>query len=283
MAGSGSFVQLPHPGGEHRPDPGGHKAWTDYDSGHARKFMQMRGRSVDRQGVQRSGDLWAWGEWEAPSELLGRLDRADSIHQPEFLWSPYYTGRAGGHARLHNTDPFIFGDRILYSNCVQKNRKNLRRLERGSVIVFGSFKKHGWVLDTVVVVADYADYLAEDARTALAGVVPNAFLEVTGGPLADNDTAEAFRLYRGATPDDPVGGMFSFFPAVLAGGSAGFERPAIELPEAFFTKGLRQNCKLSGGQAAGTLSGLWRSIVDQVLDDGLLLGTHASPPNKRRT
>lgn len=283
MAGSGSFVQLPHPGGEHRPDRDGHKAWTDYDSGHARKFMQVRGRSVDGQGAQHSGDLWAWGEWEAPSDLQGRLDRPDSPHQPEYLWSPHYTDRPDGYRGLHNTDPFIFGDRVLYSNCMQKHRKNLRRLERGSVIVFGSCKKHGWWLDTVVVVADYADYRAEDARTALAGVVPDAFLEVTGGPLADNDTAEAFRLYRGATHDDPVGGMFSFFPAAPADGSAGFERPAIDLPEAFFTKGLGQNCKISGGLATETLVGLWRSIAGQVLNAGLLLGANAVPPDKRNT
>lgn len=125
MAGSGSFVQLPHPGGKHRPDRDGHKAWAVNTFRHARKFMQVRGRSVDGQDAQHSGDLWAWGEWEAPSELLQRLDRPDSIHQPEYLWSPYYTARPGGHAGLHNTDPFIFGDRILYSNCTQKHARSL--------------------------------------------------------------------------------------------------------------------------------------------------------------
>lgn len=283
MGGSGQFVQLPHPGGEHRPDSDGNKAWHAYPRPHARKFMRLDGRWADEQGAQRSGELWAWGEWEAPSELIRRLDQPDSPAQPGYLWEPYYTDRPGGYKGLHNSDPFIFGEQILYSNCRQASRPGLRHLERGSVIAFGSGSKHRWGLDTVVVVAAYADYRAADAPVALADCVPGAFLEVTGEPLADNDAAEEFRLYRGATPDNPVDGMFSFFPARQADGDTGFERPSIDLPRAFFTKkNMSQNCKISDPLTAETLSGLWQAIVAQVLDAGLLLGTGASPPNKRK-
>ncbi len=93
---------------------------------------------------------------------------------------------------------------------------NLRKLERGSVIAFGSKKRHGWVLDTVLVVADSFDYLAADTHTAVEGHVPDVSLHVTGGPLAENDATETLRLYRGATPDDPVDGCAEFLAAGVA-------------------------------------------------------------------
>ena len=61
---------------------------------------------------------------------------------------------------LHNTDPFIFGDRFLYSNCKQATSTRLRSLGRGSVIAFGSHTARRWVLDTVMVVAGSVDYCA---------------------------------------------------------------------------------------------------------------------------
>ena len=36
------FVQWPHPGGEHRPDRVGHKAWSINTARHAHKFMLVR-------------------------------------------------------------------------------------------------------------------------------------------------------------------------------------------------------------------------------------------------
>ena len=106
---------------------------------------------------------------------------------PEYLWRPYYVIPDAGCGGLHNTDPFIFGERFLYSNCKQLSGKRIRSLARGSVVAFGSEKAGQWVLDTVLVVADFVDYTAAQAPSALAGFVPEAFLDVTGGPLADND------------------------------------------------------------------------------------------------
>ena len=282
MPNSRSFIQFPHPGLEHQPDPTGNKAWNTYDNAHARKFMQFEGRWTDERGQQHGGKLRAWGEWEAPSDLLQELDRPDPSELPKYLWLPYYTDQPDGYERLHNTDPFIFGDQFLYSNCKQAKRPNLRNLERGSVIAFGSKKKYGWVLDTVLVVADSFDYLGADTHISLAGHVPDAFLDVTGGPLVENDATETLRLYRGATPNDPVDGMFSFFPASPGTGSVGFERPTIELPAEYFTPTLAQNFKPTN-LPPNTLKELWQTIVKQVLDAGLLLGTHAALPERRES
>lgn len=275
------FIQFPHPGGEYRPGPSGVDEWNPLCCDHARKFMQFDGEWADDAGSRHSGELWAWGEWEAPSELLRELDKPYSSEYPRYLWSPYFTELPGGYEGLHNTDPFIFGEEILYTNCKQLAFPALRHLDRGSVIAFGSMKNYRWILDTVFVVAESVDYTAPEARVALADHASDAFLEVTAGPLADNDETASFRFYRGATPEDPVNGMFSFFPAMIAGGSVGFERPGIELPKFCFTETLRRGIKTTCGLAPTTLADLWQSLVEQVRNADLVLGTHAVLPERR--
>ena len=304
MADSRRFVQFPHPGGEYRPRQGGHAAWNTLRAAHARKFMQTSGEWIEADGSIGRGDLWAWGEWEAQSQLLRRLSVPTALGYPECLWRPYYVIPDAGYGGLHNTDPFIFGERFLYSNCKQLSGKRIRNLARGSVVAFGSEKAGQWVLDTVLVVADFVDYTAAQAPSALAGFVPEAFLDVTGGPLADNDRdakcgAErdtptgcgggtragaqdsTLRLYRGATLKDPVHEMFSFFPAMHEGENRGFPRPSIHLPEFCFTQNLRQGHKLGRDLDVETLCHLWESLVAQVRDAGLVVGIHAALPQRR--
>ena len=174
MSGSRCFVQFSHPGTEHEPDPGGGKAWNTHASSHARKFMEFPGRWMEEDGSTREGRLRAWGEWEAESHLLRELRRpgGDWLH-PRFLWEPYYVPREDHH-RLHNTDPFIFGPRFLYSNCGQLAKPGLRALGPGSVIAFGSGKgiagDRRWMVDTVMVIAGSVEYGAGDAREALSGL-----------------------------------------------------------------------------------------------------------------
>ena len=281
MADSRCFIQFPHPGGEYRPGPDDGGEWNALCCDHARKFMQLDGQWIDDAGTKHCGELWAWGEWEAPSELLRKLDQLDSDEYPKYLWSPYFIELHGGYEDLHNTDPFIFGERMLYTNCKQSSFPVLRHLDSGSVIAFGSKKNHRWILDTVFVVAGSVDYTAPEARIALADHASDAFLAVTAGPLADNEETGSFRFYWGATPEDPVNGMYSFFPATIAGGSVGFERPDIELPKFCFTETLRRGIKTTCGLAPTALTGLWQSLVEQVRNADLVLGTHATLPERR--
>ena len=311
MADSRCFVQLSHPGREHERDHGPHKAWNRMDYGHARKFMLLHGEWIEEDGARQAGDLHAWGEWEAESELVSTLNppAGDWLH-PRYLWRPYYVPKSS-YEGLHNTDPFIFGQRFLYSNCGQPKRPGLRQLDRRSVIAFGSSKKvrgeWRWMLDTVLVVRDFKDYPWSDARNALRDWAPSTFLDVTISPLTGDagqstpascaptptgctptiptegaTTDDLLRLYRGATPDDPVDGMFSFFPASPAGGDSGFTRPFIELPADYLNpksaqspKGLRRN------RTPDELRGLWGQLVEQVRDAGLVLGAHAELPERR--
>ena len=307
MAHRRCFVQFPHPGREHSPARGAHAiGWNERvrdgkENRHKRKFMRLRGAWADEDGIRKgSGDLWAWGEWEAESDLVRKLDVPEDDSRgpyPRYLWDPYYMIRKDGYGGLHNTDPLIFGDRFLYSNCGQAadSRRGLKCLGRGSVIAFGSGRKIGgewkWMLDTVLVVNDSIPYDPLDPRRALEGRVPEAFLDVTGGPLADNPEKgpggcgpgkTELRLYLGATPEDPVEGMFSFFPAKPAGGGSGFPRPLVEeLPAEHFTPANTRAPKGAARESdldTDTLRRLWRSLAAQVRKEGLVLGTRAEPP-----
>ena len=290
MADKRCFVQFPHPGGEHGSKSG--RVWNITNRDHQRKFMQFRGKWIDEDGITHADDLRAWGEWEPESKLIAEFDPKDSgPHHPAYLWKPYWIPRST-YRGLHNTDPFIFGDCFLYSNCHQPNQIGLRSLAQGSLIAFGSKVKgeEKWALDTVLVVRESRPYDPTDPSKALKEKVPDEFLEVTGGPLSDNDgkpscsgtcapPSTQFRLYHGATPDDPVDEMFSFFPAVPASRESSFARPVINLadkgfnPRNFRTPKGATNCR-----KVDELRHLWDSLVTQIRNKDLVLGTRAELP-----
>ena len=148
----------------------------------------------------------------------------------------------------------------------------------------------------MLVVKDFVDYAVADARASLKPWVPATFLDVTAGPLTDNaeeaSTSSAscatgrrrFRLYWGATPNDPVDEMFSFFPAIPATAGSVFPRPLVELPCKYFNP---RNVRAPKGARAKLqpreLRDLWERLVEQVRDASLVLGTHAALPERRCT
>ena len=298
MADKRCFVQFSHPGKEHGPKSG--RGWHKSKHDHRRKFIKLRGKWIERDGTKESGELWAWGEWEPESDLSCKFNspRGGSPF-PHYLWDPHYIPK-DCYRGLHNTDPFIFGERFLYSNCGQlsSNKVGLKHLDRGSVIAFGSGKeidgKRRWTLDTVLVVGDFVDYDMHNARMELKDWAPATFMDVTGGPLADHDEKAStsgtcappsaqLRLYRGATPNDPVQEMFSFFPAVPAGSDSGFPRPVVDLPDEYFNPGKWQGPKgLGKERMCSELFDLWNCLVEHVHQAGLVLGTYAELPECRR-
>lgn len=285
------FVQFLHPGGELRPVALGVKEWTRVEEGHARKYLRLPGRSVaDVDDEPSAGEIGFWGEWEAPSYV-------ETVHDPLpdgpcWIHRPFWTPPAS-YRGFHNTDPFVFGDRFLYTGCLQHTKHGptqLRNLCRGSVILFGS-KRPGraeFTIDTVFVVADFIDHSRRDHRRKLAGIVPETYAAVTLGPWYGQTSGctapeldRSYRLYRGATFDDPVEGMFSFFPCVEANRIAhGFARPAIHIP-GVITPAMTQNKRLNPRQSIGEIRALWDDVVRQVIEQGLMLGTSAVLPEMR--
>lgn len=166
----------------------------------------------------------------------------------------------------------------------------MTRLSEGSLIAFGSCKRSGgerWWIDTVFVVANSEPYRVSGADRTLKDRTSDVFGIVTGGPLSDNREAgcgidRLFRLYRGATPDDPVDGMFSFFPAYPAGGRVGFPRPVIDLPSEYFNRRVCMAPKgVSRERCRDQLCAIWKTLVAQVRRAGLVLGTYAETPPQR--
>jgi len=292
------FVQFPHPGGEQKPGRDGTVGWNKLHNPHKRKFMRVQGdyRIFKDGETHKNEKMDVWGEWEPESRVIAEFELEEQCsHAPRYLWEPYWVAR-DSYWGLHNTDPFIFGDCFLYSNCRQTSQggAGLRNLGKGSIMAFGSGKeikgKRKWVLDTVFVVRDYIDYDPLNPLRKLEGKVPDCFLEVSIKPLRQNlrrnngciNECSRLRLYRGATPDFPVNGMFSFFPARLASKRSCFSRPAICLEETYFNPRNWQapkGCALGGPNLGeGTRRSLWNSLVKQVQNEGLILGTSAQLP-----
>lgn len=277
------LVQFIHPGGEHGPDPEtpGIKRWNT--GNHQRKFMRSSGQWLDGDSP-RGGELLFWGEWEPPSEV-DTLEQSPAGY-PKYLHYPFLEARTafGNH---QNTDPFVFGDRFLYTGCQQWRGSypvQLRFLLSGSVILFGSASGGRFLLDTALVVRDYFDHSKADHKARLRGLVPDPYWTVTLRPwYSGPDDGRSWRLYRGASLEDPVDGMFSFFPAIPADGrvARGFPRPDIS-----DLRGV--NPRLRQGWQGTKLDGLddsratWRSVREKVLSQGCILGVSAELPPMRQ-
>lgn len=278
------FVQFPHPGGEHKPDSSGQLGWNSLRRQHARKFMKMEGAWLEGSRVEQ-GEIWAWGEWEPESSVIRSLDPITDEH-PRYLWKPFWVQKSR-YTGLHNTDPFIF-DGFYYTDCKQgrsPSLNGLRQLGAGSVIVFGSAKNEKWVLDTLLVVRDYIDHDWKTYEERLARNIPECFWHVTLAPTYQGlDKKRQRRLYIGATHNNPVEEMYSFFPCMPAGDTFGFARPSIELPSDYFSTRLRQGARGQGLNSPSIsvekMQELWTSIVEQVLAQGLRLGVASDPPNE---
>lgn len=271
------FVQFPHPGVEHR---------TVLDvmpwnvGNHRRKFVRSAGRYVDQYGELLAGDLTFWGEWEPPSRVERRWPRDGQL--PRTLHIPYWTRETGVGPR-QNTDPWVWGEQMLYSNCKQtvgpqRRATSMQRLTPGSVICFGSTIAAEFCIDTVFVVASREPWVAgrsDDLDTT------DAFKVCTGQSLATSarDAEMHLTLYRSATFDDPVEGMFSFLPARLADAvDARFARPRVRLPGLINPANRQSTWGSKRPLPIDLVRDAWDSIRDQVVAQGLHLGTRIGIP-----
>jgi len=285
------FVQFMHPGIEHHPDNGRLKYWNR--SSHRRKFLKNSGRSIIGNRLE-EGEMVFWGEWEPESEVIKEII-SPLPNGPRYIYRPYYVVPPS-YDELQNTDPFVFGEQFFYEGCQQRTKNGptqLMYLARGSVILFGSrVNGSDFVVDTVFVVDDWIEHSRSDFRKRLADAVPDAYKEVTISPwyheaFSDNkrcirtSSSESWRLYFGATYENPLNGMFSFFPCLpYAEGDRGFARPRIRIQGAI-TDNLSQGKKYNPQENLDAVKTLWDEVVRQVEDQGLRLGVFAEiPPRK---
>lgn len=273
------FVQFLHPGKEHEPDSRRTKGWNR--DAHRRKFLLSPGRYLGTRGPQ-DAEIAFWGEWEPESRVVSET-RPPLPDGPRWVYEPYYVPPASNRG-LQNTDPFVFGERFLYTGCMQYKRgkpTQLRHLALGSVILFGScLRKSRFVLDTVFVVADHVDHAKRNYCDQLKGHVSDTYCAVTLAPWYGNmiERDKSYRLYDGATFGAPVQGMFSFVPCLPAEvAPRGFARPTIRIP-GVITDTHCQGVKLNPQAGLSAVKSLWDEVVDQVTNQGLLLGIGVALP-----
>lgn len=270
-------IQFPHPGREHRPDFSGHKTATLSNDGHGRLFVEQPGEFVSDldQREATPDSLRFWCEWECEATRIETLPPGTQDGTPRSVFEPLIRRRKNWSG-LANTDPCVFGRAFRY--CVCKMTGTMLALAPGSVILFGSKRKDRFVLDTVFVVAGHVPYGASSWRTL--DVEPQ-YRDVSLAPLFfGSDCAEddlRLRLYEGATLENTVGGMFSFFPCKRAADSEGFARPMINL-QGFVNPKLGMGLKIGKPVSLESAQQSWRAVANQVLEDGLDLGLRADFP-----
>jgi len=277
VTGEASIVQFNHPGGEHVP----RQNVMPWNTGrtHRRKFLRTPGSAVNPEGeVAFRGDLVFWGEWEPPSRIAYRWGRHARL--PTVVHIPYWGDPPPGIRQ--NTDPWVFGPEFLYGNCKQRNPSGspaaLQNLMRGSLILFGSVGQGQFVIDTVFVVAD-----AVGAYRPIDGVEygSEAFQICAIDSLATDPRPRGttYTLFRGATPDDPVNGMFSFVPCrPWVGDSSRFACPAIRLDGVINPRSRQSASGAKHLRSAAEVYAAWRQVVRQVLVQDLQLGVGIADP-----
>jgi len=284
------FVQFMHPGGEHSPDYTLIKSWNT--KGHKRKFIKSKGKYVS-DGALFEEDIMFWCEWEPESKVIKCIDEL-ATNGPHYIYEPYYKTPLSYNG-LQNTDPFVFGEQFLYTGCKQNTKKGptqLRNLSVGSVILFGSRigKKH-FVLDTVFVVSHWIDHNRRDYKNVLKNKISDVYADVVMGPWykasalgcgsKKNGAEESYRLYYGATYQNKINGMFSFFPCLpFNKDSKGFARPEIAIPS-IITNNLSQGKRLNQQANLDQMKRLWAKATKQVIGQGFKLGIYTDLPKNK--
>jgi hypothetical protein len=145
-------VQLNHPAIEEKFPGTGYcnvgnliiRKWNNNPTQHYRKYIKNKGVYIKyvNDHKPQNGDLMFWGEWEGYSKFypLGQKN-PNGIHEPFHST----TGRG-----CQNTDPYVLGDCFKYVICSQTGV--MTSLSLGSLILFGTTTKVGFLLDTVFVV-----------------------------------------------------------------------------------------------------------------------------------
>lgn len=268
------FVQFPHPGGEHKSSSD-HMPWNT--GKHGRKFLLAPGRYVTPQDGCEEADLVFWGEWEAPSRVEQCWPAEGLL--PRFLYRPYWTELTTEGFR-QNTDPWVWGESMLYSNCKQPTTPSLQRLTPRSVICFGSTIQGQFCVDTVFVVASSEPWIPAEA----SGLdVDEAFKVCTAEAITTNegDAHLSLTLYRGASFDQPVKGMFSFVPARRADDTdPRFARPPVALPRLINPQSRQSTKGSSEPRSLDEIKGAWERLRQHVFAAGLVLGVHLETPDR---
>ncbi len=158
-----------------------------------------------------------------------------------------------------------------------------RELTPGSVICFGSTVDRQFCVDTVLVVASAEPWVAADADKLDAN---DAFIACTARSVASNpgDIDVKLTLYRGATIDQPINGMYSFVPARRADhGTPRFPRPHISIRGLINPENRQSTWGSKRPLDLDAVRNAWIAAREQVLEAGLVLAVSLDVPPRERS
>lgn len=307
------IVQFTHPGAEHRVSSKEKKAgMKEWNYGpHRRKFLKANGNYLDENGKMHEDTLLFWGEWEPESKVAEIVPKPVSSSMPHFVHEPLLVFNAPGSlasprrspdkkGRMHirqNTDPCVFGNAFYYALCKQLKKEAgtivkkptvLAGLQKGSLILFGSVinpntPNAAFLLDTVFVIGDFIDYTPNNYDKDLRDFVLDPFpdYESIMGFRAWNNKYVTLRCYKGATPENPYEGLYSFVPCkhYNEDNAKGFERPILSAGVIncldISVKPLNDNINASPKVTACALTDIekvWAKVRDIVCSQGFVEG-----------
>ena len=284
------IVQFPHPGGEHKADLPGLKLWNT--SAHLRKFLQVTGDYIDENNQKQINQkICFWGEWEPPG-FVEKIEKVENDLCPKYLHRPFLPNNIMDiklTKTLQNTDPYVFDKNFRYFVCKQvKSDKEtaLARLERGSLILFGSTRGNKrdtafFQLDTVFVVDDYVEYSTDQdinddripeiyKKIVYNLCFPNKITKGCNGK--ENAKPLKMRIYSGANYDKPFEGMYSFTPAkVYNPENPGF--PRLKLKDLdYMTNNLNASAKSTQVDSICQVQDFWKKIRENCKQQGYVEG-----------
>lgn len=282
------IIQFVHPGFEYsspkfigpKKQRSGVMPWKEGLSAHDRKFMWTQGSALDPRTNEDFTEvpLTLWGEWEGPSIYW----KIDSPGKPlaSIIHAPFRPANVPTTS-VQNTDPMVFGDSFIYSNCRQPRHPVLRSLPSGSIILFGRLARedgrHSFSLDTCFV-ADRVQQLPTipfDPTAYGTDLVDDAALCALHSEGFHSDVGVHTGRARSGGP------IFSFFPAKLAEEApALFPRPELRpvgALEGVISPGT-QATNMTHGVTASDRDAIWHEVVNQIVEQGCVLGYNASPP-----
>lgn len=295
------IIQFMHPGRQKNLEE-----WNEFDElcdEHSAKFMVSPGSYVDKhhQSTAQKGKLYFWGEYEPQSKIIENYKKAPygypiSLHQPCYPDLSKYT------KHFHTTDPFVFGNCFKYIWCMQETFKDLRTLELGDLILFGSRRKKNdkeyiFGLDTVFVIGTRQPYTMNCSFDFSKVKYDDCYNKATIIPLSD--TVRQLTFYQGATFEDQFENMFSFVPSrkenePFAKFPIGNEE-ADEINRHIVSASLKNkngekvviNPKKSVGISCicttqNSIKKVWSAIRDKVLNDKYVLGVQFDTPTPRQ-
>jgi len=282
------IVQLNHPGVEkpYKPNHGYFsknglviRDWNN-ESSHYRKFILSEGKYLKKIKSQPiNGKILIWGEWEAYSKYTHISNKST----PYGIHKPFHSNINKG---CQNTDPYVFGDNFKYAICSQTGV--MVDLDKGSLILFGTTTKNGFMLDTVFVVKQHEK--AESIFNNKAQNFTKTYKEVTLEQLSkiylsNNSKTSKNRVYLSQTWIDNKD-FFSFVPCKPESEDnlKGFQKLCI--PTQSISNQKTGNILMSNQKVGHPYNHLinynpydiWKYIVDFALEAGFCLGIFIDEP-----